>query len=74
MQMYPDIPQNCLDTPTLTNCNNDTEMLDKALPINEQINMLEQIAQGSSMTEDDFRDKISVCIKDTNSCMDPTDF
>ena len=83
MRMYPDIPQACLDTPTLTNCHKDTDTdanmmnqqrLDQAIPINEQINMLEQIAQGSSMTEADFRDKINVCIKDTNSCMDPTDF
>jgi hypothetical protein len=74
MQMYPDISKNCLDNATLANCGNDQNILDQALPITEQINMLEQIAQGSSMTEADFRDKINVCIKDTNSCMDPTDF
>jgi hypothetical protein len=72
--MYPDIPRNCLDTPTLENCRNDQNILDQALPINEQINMLEQIAQGSSMTETDFRDKINVCLTDSNTCMDPTDF
>ena len=79
--MYPDIPENCLDTPTLANCTKtgDTgtmsqDRLDQAQPINEQINMLEQIAQSSSMTENDFRNKIEVCIKDSNSCMDPTDF
>ena len=81
VQMYPDIPQNCLDTPTLTNCTKSTDTgtqsqdrLDQAIPINNQINMLEQIAQGSVMTENDFRNKINVCITDSNSCMDPTDF
>jgi hypothetical protein len=72
--MYPNIPQNCLDNPSLANCNNDQDILDQARPINAQINMLEQIAQNSSMTENDFNDKIKVCLTDTNSCMDPTDF
>ena len=72
--MYPDIPQNCLDNPNLTNCDNKQDLLDQATPINIQINMLEQIAQNSSMTEKDFRDKVNVCITDTNTCMDPTDF
>ena len=74
MTMYPDIPRNCLDTPTLSNCNNDQNILDQAIPVNDQINMLEQIAQSSSMTENDFKEKINVCITDSNSCMDPTDF
>ena len=72
--MYPNIPKNCLDNPTLANCNSDQTIVDQAQPINAQINMLEQIAQGSSMTEIDFQNKINVCITDTNSCMDPTDF
>ena len=73
-QMYPDIPKNCLDTPTLANCNNNQDTLDQATPINIQVNMLEQIAQGSSMTSKDFTDKINVCLTDSNSCMDSTDF
>lgn len=71
-KMY-DIPDTCLDTPTLQTCGSQT-ILDEAIPINNQINMLEQIAYSTTMAQTDFTEKLNVCLKDSNSCMDPTDF
>jgi len=71
--MY-DIPNECLDNPTLENCNDNQDMLEQSIPINKQINMLEKIAYSTKMTEKDFMDKLKVCLQDSNSCMDPTDF
>ena len=72
-QMY-GIDIKCLDNPTLNNCANDQDTLDQARPINTQINMLEQIAFSTTMAEKDFMGKLNVCLQDSNSCMDPTDF
>ena len=72
-EMY-NIDTKCLDAPTLKNCGNDQDILDQARPINAQINMLEQIAYSTSMTQEDFMSKLNVCLQDSNSCMDPTDF
>ena len=72
-QMY-NIDTTCLDTPTLEKCNNDQDTLDQARPINTQINMLEQIAYSTNMSEADFMSKLNVCLQDSNSCMDATDF
>ena len=71
--MY-DIPNECLDNPTLENCNDNKDMLEQSIPINKQINMLEKIAYSTKMTEKDFMDKLKVCLQDSNSCMDLTDF
>ena len=71
--MY-NIPNECLDNPTLENCNDNQDMLEQSIPINKQINMLEKIAYSTKMTEKDFMDKLNVCLQDSNSCMDPTDF
>ena len=68
------INKKCLDIPTLNNCDNNQDTLDQARPINTQISMLEQIAFSTTMAESDFMSKIKVCITDSNSCMDPTDF
>jgi len=46
--MY-DISTTCLDKPTLENCNNNQDMLEQAIPINKQINMLEKIAYSTKM-------------------------
>ncbi len=72
-KMY-NIDTKCLDEPTLANCNNDQDVLDQARPINTQVNMLEQIAYSTTMSEKDFISKLNVCMQDSNSCMDPTDF
>ena len=72
--MYSDISIPCLDNPTLGNCNNNQDILDQARPINAQINMLEKIASTTTMAEADFKAKLDVCLIDSNSCMDPTDF
>jgi hypothetical protein len=71
--MY-NIPKDCLDNPTLATCGNSQDTLEQAMPINAQINMLEQIAFSTKMGEKDFIEKIQVCMQDSNRCMDPTDF
>jgi len=68
------ISNECLDNPKLKNCNDNQDMLEQSIPINKQINMLEKIAYSSKMSEKDFMDKLKVCLQDSNSCMDPTDF
>lgn len=70
--MY-NIPVACLDNPTVSTCGTQ-DILDEAMPINAQVNMLEKIAFSSHMGEKDFIEKISVCLQDSNSCMDSTDF
>lgn len=70
--MY-DISKECIDKPTLNSCK-DQETLEQAMPINQQINMLEQIAYSTNMSESDFMTKIKVCLEDSDNCMDPTDF
>ena len=72
--MYSDIPKGCIDKPSLTNCSNNQDMLENAMPVNAQVNMLEQIAYSTKMTPEDFKSKLKVCLNDTNQCMDPTDF
>jgi hypothetical protein len=72
-QMY-NIDIKCIDNPTLKNCNDNQDILDQARPINKQINMLEKIAYSTTMSEKDFMDKLNVCLNDSNSCMDESDF
>jgi hypothetical protein len=71
-EMY-GIPNKCLDTPTLKTCS-DQNTLEEAIPINKQVDMLEKIAYSTTMAEQDFMNKLQVCLQDSNSCMDPTDF
>jgi hypothetical protein len=71
-QMY-SIPQTCLDNPSIDTCGNQ-ETLESAMPINNQINMLEQIAYSTTMAERDFLDKIRVCVQDSDQCMNPNEF
>jgi hypothetical protein len=70
--MY-NIPEKCLDKPSVSNCGTQ-DVLEQATPINAQIDMLEKIAYSSSISEKDFMTKLNVCLQDSNSCMDPTDF
>ena len=70
--MY-NIPIPCIDQPSIETCANQ-DTLEEAIPINAQINMLEEIAYSTTMSEDDFMTKVNVCIQDSNSCMDATDF
>jgi hypothetical protein len=72
--MYDGISSQCMDTPSLANCGNQ-DTLEQAIPINNQINMLEQIAKTTRMAETEFMTKIQVCLAaDSNACMDPNDF
>lgn len=70
--MY-NIPQACLDNPTLASCGNSQDTLEQAMSINEQVNMLEKIAFSSKISEKDFMTKLQVCFTDPSGCMDPTD-
>ena len=70
--MY-NISSECINKPTLDTCKNQ-DTLEQAIPINQQINMLEQIAYDTKMSEPEFMTKIQVCLEDSNNCMDPTDF
>jgi hypothetical protein len=72
-QMYPDIPRDCLDNPSTTSCK-DQNTLEEAMPVHDQIGMLEKIAYSSTMAEDDFKAKLNVCLQDSKQCLDPTDF
>ena len=72
--MYPDIPRDCLDNPTSKTCGGDQNTLEQAMPVNNQINMLEKIAYSSTMAEKDFKAKLNVCLQDSHQCLDPTDF
>jgi hypothetical protein len=72
--MYSEIPIPCLDNPTLERCNNKQDILEQAIPIKKQIDMLEQIAYSTKMAEEDFLSKISVCVQDSNNCMEESDF
>jgi len=67
------ISKDCIDNPSISTCG-DQDTVENAMPINQQINMLEQIAYNTNMAEDDFMTKIKVCLEDSNNCMDPTDF
>ena len=67
------ITKECIDKPTLDTCK-DQDTLEQAIPISKQIDMLEQIAYSTTMTEKDFMSKIQVCLQDSNNCMDATDF
>jgi hypothetical protein len=67
------ISKDCIDKPSINTCG-DQDTLEQAMPINQQINMLEQIAYSTNMAEADFMTKIQVCLEDSNNCMDPTDF
>jgi hypothetical protein len=73
-KMYTDIPLSCLDNPSMEACNNDQNTLEAAMPINNQISMLEKIARSTTMAESDFKAKLNVCLQDSSQCMDPTDF
>ncbi len=67
------ISKECIDKPTLDICKNQ-DTLEQAIPINKQIDMLEQIAYSTTMSEKDFMTKIQVCLQDSNNCMDANDF
>ena len=70
--MY-NIPVECLNNPSLATCGTQ-DILEQAMPINAQVSMLEKIAFSTTMGETDFIEKISVCLQDSNNCLDPTDF
>jgi len=71
-QLY-NISTQCLDTPTLTTCLNQST-LDQATPINAQINLLEQIAYTTTMAKTDFMNKINICLQDSEQCTEDVQF
>jgi hypothetical protein len=62
------INKKCLNDPNLDTCG-DKETLDKANPLHQQINLLEKIANETSMSKEQFRTKINVCLDDPEGCL-----
>lgn len=62
------INKKCLNDPNLDTCG-DKETLDKANPLHQQINLLEKIANETSMSKEQFRKKINVCLEDPEGCL-----
>ena len=60
-----DIDTKCLDNPSLKTCS-DKDTMDKANPVSDQIDMLEQIAKTSTMSEEEFIRKIRSSFRETN--------
>ena len=50
------INKKCLDDPNLDTCK-DKDTLEKAYPLNKQINLLEKIANETSMSREQFKRK-----------------
>lgn len=65
-KMY-DIPNKCIDTPNLKNCDNE-DIVAQAISINKQVNLLEDMAAKTSMAEQDFLDKLQICLSDPKAC------
>lgn len=61
------IEKKCLNEPSIKNCN-DKQTMDKANPINDQIDMLEKIASTSSYSEEDFMRKVKTCLNTPDKC------
>jgi len=62
------IDKKCLNNPNLDNCA-DKEVMDKAYPLNKQIDLLEKIANESSLSREEFKKKINVCLNDPDGCL-----
>jgi hypothetical protein len=62
------INKKCLDDPNLDTCK-DKDTLEKAYPLNKQINLLEKIANETSMSREQFKRKINVCLDDPEGCL-----
>lgn len=62
-----DIEKKCLNEPSLKTCQ-DKETMDKANPINVQIDMLEKIASTTSYSEEDFMKKVKSCLNNPDDC------
>jgi hypothetical protein len=62
------IDKSCLNDPNLDTCGDKTT-LDKANPLHQQINLLERIANETSMSREQFKKKINVCLNDPEGCL-----
>jgi hypothetical protein len=65
-KMY-DIPTKCIDKPNLATCNNE-DVVAQAISIQKQVNILEDMAAKTSMAEQDFMDKLQICLSDPAAC------
>ena len=64
--MY-DIPTKCINQPNLVNCDNE-DIVAQAVAIAKQVNVLEDMAAKSTMAEQDFMDKLQICLSDPSAC------
>jgi hypothetical protein len=62
------IDKKCLNNPSLDNCP-DKEVMDKAYPLNKQIDLLEKIANETALSREEFKKKINVCLNDPDGCL-----
>ena len=62
-----DIPSKCINKPNLTNCDNE-DIVAQAVAIAKQVNVLEDMAAKSMMAEQDFMDKLQICLSDPSAC------
>ena len=65
-KMY-DIPVKCIETPNLTNCDNE-DIVSQAVSIEKQVKVLEDMASKTTMAEQDFMDKLQICLSDPTAC------
>lgn len=64
--MY-EISKSCLENPSIKYCDND-DIVAKAVMVNKQINVLEDMAAKTTMAEKDFMDKLNICLSDPSAC------
>jgi hypothetical protein len=62
-----EIPIKCIDNPSVLNCDNE-DIVAQAISIQKQVNILEDMASKTTMAEQDFMDKLQICLSDPTAC------
>jgi len=62
-----EIPSKCIDNPSVLNCDNE-DIVAQAISIQKQVNVLEDMASKTTMAEQDFMDKLQICLSDPTAC------
>lgn len=65
-KMY-QIKKECLNNPNNDNCDNE-DIVSQAIQINKQINILEDMANKTTMAEKDFLEKLEICLDNPEIC------
>lgn len=61
------IPTKCINSPNIANCDNE-DAVAQAVSIAKQVNVLEDMAAKTTMAEQDFMDKLQICLADSTAC------